>query len=423
MTTHSITVKSILSRPLNEIIGVQNLEQYDGLERRQNGLERTHVLSNSIDFPYTRPLPGPPHPPIMMMHRYSMGGTNGIIKLASGPGGKRNTVCLPGPPHPPIMTMHRYSMGETDGIIRLTSGPRGRCNAVCHLELSTNDVNTVTSGFVVPNILQILKRVYGEDLVRKEYNHVGAEALSGPSHPQKDTIWAYGTVSTINKVGQNTSPNRKEKVQYERDHSVNSVLAEPPHPPKKTNSNNDENDLPNNPDLETSECQSVTIPSNAEGVLNTKVSGLKITSGSTQNPLQSGTRPEGRICKNLQVIHTNVNGCTTRNVNHELRCTVLGSYDADLICVNETHLKPGKEISMPGYKFINHPCYQSELPGYKGHGGVGILVKNDLYNRYKLSAVYKDYEGILGLRLVHREHGRITHLYSTRKLEIWERIQ
>ena len=27
--------------------------------------------------------------------------------------------------------------------------------------------------------------------------------------------------------------------------------------------------------------------------------------------------------------------------------------------------------------------------------------------------VYKDYEGISGLRLVHREHGRVTHLFST----------
>ena len=27
--------------------------------------------------------------------------------------------------------------------------------------------------------------------------------------------------------------------------------------------------------------------------------------------------------------------------------------------------------------------------------------------------VYKDYEGIFGLRLVHREHRGITHLYST----------
>ena len=112
-------------------------------------------------------------------------------------------------------------------------------------------------------------------------------------------------------------------------------------------------------------------------------------------------------------MHTNINGWTTRNVGHELRCTVLGSYDADLICVNETHLKPGEEISMPGYKFVNHPHYQSEVLGYKGHGGIGILVKDDVYNWYKVSMVYKDYEGILGLRLVHREHGRITHLYST----------
>ena len=96
---------------MNGIIDVQNLKQYDGPERKQNGLERTHVLSNSIDFPYTRPLPGPPHPPIMTMHRYSMGETDVIIKLASGPGVKRNVVYLSGPPHPPIMMMYKYDTG------------------------------------------------------------------------------------------------------------------------------------------------------------------------------------------------------------------------------------------------------------------------------------------------------------------------
>ena len=84
-------------------------------------------------------------------------------------------------------------------------------------------------------------------------------------------------------------------------------------------------------------------------------------------------------------MHTNVNGWTTHNVGHELRCMLLGSYDADLICVNETHPKPGEEISMPGYKFVNHPHIQREVVGYKGRGGIGKLVKDDVCNRYKVS--------------------------------------
>ena len=139
----------------------------------------------------------------------------------------------------------------------------------------------------------------------------------------------------------------------------------------------------------------------------------KLKKDKAENTLESRKGPEWETCKNLRVVHTNMNGWTTHNVGHELRCTVLGNYDADLICVNETHLKPGEEISMPGYKFINHPHIQREILGYKGHGGVGILVKDDVCNRYKVSMVYKDYESILGLRLVHREHGSVTLLYST----------
>ena len=91
---------------------------------------------------------------------------------------------------------------------------------------------------------------------------------------------------------------------------------------------------------------------------------------------------------------------------------VLDKYDADLICVNETHLKIWEEITMPGYRFVSHPQTQKEVLGFKSHGGVGILVKDELHNQYKISTVYKDYKGILGLRLVHREHGCVIHIYS-----------
>ena len=121
MTTNIITVKSILSRPLNELLGVLNLEQCNGLERRQYGFEGTHVLSKSIALSNIRLLAGPPHPPTMMVHRYGMGETNRIVRLGSGPGGRRN----------------------------ITS----------RLETDTNVVKDVKSGLIVLNILQIPKRV------------------------------------------------------------------------------------------------------------------------------------------------------------------------------------------------------------------------------------------------------------------------
>ena len=137
MTTNIITVKSILSRPLNEPLGVLNLEQCNGLERRQYGLEGTHVLSKSIALSNIRLLPGPPHPPIIMVYR--------------------------------------YGMGETGRVVRLGSGPGGRCIITSCPETDMNVVKDVNSGFVVPNILQTLKKVYGEDLIRGVYNYTGTE--------------------------------------------------------------------------------------------------------------------------------------------------------------------------------------------------------------------------------------------------------
>ena len=96
------------------------------------------------------------------------------------------------------------------------------------------------------------------------------------------------------------------------------MLSGPPHLPNETNSNYDQKDLSNSPDLETSQCRSVNTPSNAEWVSSTQINGLEITSDRTQNPCEGRTRPERRIYKNLLVIHTNVNGWTTCNVGHEL---------------------------------------------------------------------------------------------------------
>ena len=221
MPTNIMTVKSILSRPLNELLGVLNLEQYNGLERRQYGLEGTHILSKSIAL--------------------------------------SNIRLLPGPPHPPTMTVHRYGMGETNRIVRLGSGPGGRHNITSHLETDMNVVKDVKSGFLVPNIPQILKRVMERIwLGGGVYNHAGTEVLSGPPHPQKDTVCAF------DKVGQSNSLKRKEIKQNEGDKSVNSVLSEPPHPPKETTSNYDQKDHSNSLDSETLVCRSVTVPCNTK---------------------------------------------------------------------------------------------------------------------------------------------------------------
>ena len=50
-----------------------------------------------------------------------------------------------------------------------------------------NVVKDVNSGYVVPNILQILKRVCGEDLISGVYNYTGTE-------PKRENMAGEGPV-------------------------------------------------------------------------------------------------------------------------------------------------------------------------------------------------------------------------------------
>ena len=164
MTTNSLTVKLILSRPWNESWSAINSECYNGLERKQYGLESTHSL---LKF---------------------------TILL--------DVELLPGPPHPPKVTTYMY--GDTGEIIRHRSGPGGRHSLTSCLE---NDVNVGKNVSLVPSILQILKKVYGEEVIMGVFNCLGTKPervkpiddvndgtnfsssrmLSRPSHHQNDT--------------------------------------------------------------------------------------------------------------------------------------------------------------------------------------------------------------------------------------------
>ena len=66
--TNSLTIKLILSRPSNESCSAINSEYYNGLERRQYGLESTHSLLDFVTLSNVELLPGPPHPPKVMMY-------------------------------------------------------------------------------------------------------------------------------------------------------------------------------------------------------------------------------------------------------------------------------------------------------------------------------------------------------------------
>ena len=59
-------------------------------------------------------------------------------------------------------------------------------------------------------------------------------------------------------------------------------------------------------------------------------------------------------------------------------------------------------IEITGYSwFGNNRNRHVRAP--KGSGGVGLLVKNELFEHFKIEAVDKSMEGIIGVRFEHRD--------------------
>ena len=91
----------------------------------------------------------------------------------------------------------------------------------------------------------------------------------------------------------------------------------------------------------------------------------------------------------------NVNGWTSTNSN--LRENIIKSLDKDIVCIAETHLAKDKTITLVNYTWFG---FNRELKHKKSavtHGGVGILVKNNLLKLYNVSVINKEVDAILAI--------------------------
>ena len=111
------------------------------------------------------------------------------------------------------------------------------------------------------------------------------------------------------------------------------------------------------------------------------------------------------LCINL----LNVN-CWSEG-NGKLRENIVTANSAEIICVTETHLKPGEEIKVPYYTFwgANRKPMNPRAP--RGSGGIGILVKNELMNKFFITKCYVCNDNILGLKLCCKQTGLSVIIY------------
>lgn len=94
----------------------------------------------------------------------------------------------------------------------------------------------------------------------------------------------------------------------------------------------------------------------------------------------------------------NINGWS--ETSRELKINILTSNKPDILCLSETHLTHFEYINIEGYKY-----YGKAREGLKRSGGVAILIANWLFSAYSLMPCCTDTDGILAVKLTHRETG------------------
>lgn len=85
--------------------------------------------------------------------------------------------------------------------------------------------------------------------------------------------------------------------------------------------------------------------------------------------------------------------------NNQLRSKLIEHIDSEIICINKTHLKNEQPINLEGYRFYAHNRQHIHINAPKGFGGVGIFVRNCLFETFEINILDRSYDGILGILL------------------------
>ncbi len=77
----------------------------------------------------------------------------------------------------------------------------------------------------------------------------------------------------------------------------------------------------------------------------------------------------------------------------------------------ETHFENEHVIKIDNYVFQHFKRQRKHKKTPKIHGGIGILIKDDLYNTFKIKIIDKCVKGILGVQFTHMDIGSTFILY------------
>ena len=93
----------------------------------------------------------------------------------------------------------------------------------------------------------------------------------------------------------------------------------------------------------------------------------------------------------------NINGWT-RN-NSSLRENIIKYINSDIFCLIETHLDKDRSIDCDGYTCYLHNRSSRHRNPSKASGGIAILIKDVLFDKYKIEIIDKEIDGLMGIQL------------------------
>ena len=75
------------------------------------------------------------------------------------------------------------------------------------------------------------------------------------------------------------------------------------------------------------------------------------------------------------------------------------SSNLDLLAAGETHLRGHESLHIDGYTWIGHNRESLHVNACRGSGGVGLFVRNSVYDFFKVSLLNNDNEEMLWLKM------------------------
>ena len=72
-----------------------------------------------------------------------------------------------------------------------------------------------------------------------------------------------------------------------------------------------------------------------------------------------------------------------------LRENVITATDLDIVCLCETFLRNSEIISIEGYQWFGHNRTNISKRAVRGYGGVGVLVKENMFDRFSIDVADK----------------------------------